>query len=130
MPRTLVNRIWERLLGHGIVASSDEMDTRPWSTDLLDWLASDFAAHDYDVKHLIATIATSQPYQMAAVPRTVEPSARDYVFTGPEVRRLTAEQFADAIGTMTGEWSTWPGPSVPRRAVPTQGLNGARPRVR
>ena len=122
MPRTLVNRIWERLLGHGIVASSDEMDTRPWSPDLLDWLASDFAAHDYDVKHLIATIATSQPYQMAAVPRTAEPSARDYVFTGPEVRRLTAEQFADAIGTLTGEWSTWPGPSVPRRAVPAQGL--------
>jgi hypothetical protein len=116
MPRTLVNRIWERLIGHGIVANSDEMDTRPWSPDLLDWLASDFVEHGYDVQHLIATIMTSRPYQMAAVARAAEPSARDYVFVGPEVRRLTAEQFADAVGTLTGEWSTWPGPSPTRRA--------------
>jgi hypothetical protein len=115
LPRTLVNRIWERLLGHGIVANSDEMDTRPWSPELLDWLAADFVAHDYDVQHLIATIMTSRSYQMAAVPRAVEPSAKDYVFAGPELRRLTAEQFGDAVGSLTGEWSTWPGPSAPRR---------------
>jgi hypothetical protein len=29
------------------------------------------------------------------------------VFAGPEVRRLTAEQFADAIGSITGEWNVW-----------------------
>ena len=56
MPRTVVNRIWTRLLGHGIVANSDEMDGKPWSPELLDWLASDFVAHKYDLKHLIATI--------------------------------------------------------------------------
>ena len=33
---------------------------------------------------------------MPAVARTGEPPARGYVFAGPEVRRLTAEQFADA----------------------------------
>ena len=42
LPRTLVNRIWPRLLGHGIVANPDEMDGQPWSPELLDWLASDF----------------------------------------------------------------------------------------
>ncbi len=116
MPRTIVNRIWERLLGYGIVANSDEMDTRPWSPELLDWLASDFVDSGYDLKHLIRTILTSQAYQLAAVPRAAEPSPRDYVFRGPEVRRLTAEQFADAIGVLTGEWSTWPGqPAPPQR---------------
>ncbi len=114
LPRTLVNRVWERLLGRGIVASSDEMDTRPWSPELLDWLASDFVAHGYDVQHLIATIMASRAYQMPAVARTAEPSAKGYVFEGPEIRRLTAEQFSDAIGTITGEWSTWPGPPAPR----------------
>ena len=98
MPRTIVNRVWERLLGHGIVANSDEMDTPPWSPELLDWLAQDFVDHGYDLKHLIATIVTSKAYQLPAVPRASEPSARGYVFQGPEVRRLTAEQFADAIG--------------------------------
>ena len=55
-------------------------------------------AHGYDVKHLIETIVTSRTYQMPAVRREAEPPARGYVFRGPEVRRLTAEQFADAIG--------------------------------
>ena len=109
LPRTLVNRVWQRLLGHGIVANPDEMDGKPWSPALLDWLASDFVEHGYDVKHLIATILTSRAYQMPAVARTGEPPARGYVFAGPEVRRLTAEQFADAIGSITGEWNVYPG---------------------
>ena len=111
MPRTAVNRIWTRLLGHGIVPNSDEMDGKPWSPAVLDWLASDFVAHKYDVKHLIATIMTSRAYQMPAVARTAEAPARNYAFRGPELRRLTAEQFADAIGTITGEWSMFERPA-------------------
>jgi hypothetical protein len=105
--RTLVNRIWSRLVGHGIVTNSDEMDGKPWSPELLDWLASDFVEHRYDVKHLITTIVTSRAYQMPAVRRAAEPPARDYVFAGPEVRRMTAEQFGDAVGAITGEWSVY-----------------------
>jgi hypothetical protein len=96
-------------MGRGIVANPDEMDGLPWSPQVLDWLASDLVAHHYDIKHLIATIVTSRTYQMPAVTRAAEPPARRYVFEGPEVRRLTAEQFADAIGAITGEWNTWPG---------------------
>jgi hypothetical protein len=118
LPRTLVNRVWQRLLGRGIVANVDEMDGEPWSPALLDWLASDFVAHGYDIKHLIETIATSRTYQMAAVRRTGEPPARGYVFGGPEVRRLSAEQFADAIGAITGEWSLAPTPPPPGPAAP------------
>jgi hypothetical protein len=108
MPRTIVNRIWQRLLGHGIVANPDEMDGEPWSPALLDWLASDFVEHGYDLRHLIETILTSRTYQLATVVRAGEPPARGYVFEGPELRRLTAEQFADAIGSITGEWSVAP----------------------
>jgi len=118
MPRTIVNRIWQRLLGHGIVATADEMDGEPWSPQLLDWLASDFVAHGYDLKRLIATVLTSRPYQMPAVARAAELPARGYAFAGPDVRRLTAEQFADAIGSITGEWSVaparTPSPPAPR----------------
>ncbi len=105
LARTVTNRLWQRLVGHGIVPIVDEMDGRPWSPELLDWLASDFVAHGYDLKHLITTIVTSRAYQMPAVARTAEPPARDYVFAGPEVRRMTAEQWSDAIGAITGEWS-------------------------
>jgi mono/diheme cytochrome c family protein len=105
LPRTVVNRIWHRLFGRGIVANPDEMDGLPWSPELLDWIASDFVEHRYDIKQLIWTILTSRAYQMPAVARTGEPPARGYVFAGPEVRRMTAEQFADALGSITGEWN-------------------------
>jgi hypothetical protein len=112
LPRTLVNRIWDRLLGHGMVANVDEMDGEPWSQDLIDWLASDFVEHGYDLKELIATILSSRTYQMPAVARTREQSGA-YVFRGPEIRRLTAEQFADAIGAITGYWHVYqPRPSA------------------
>jgi mono/diheme cytochrome c family protein len=109
LPRTLVNRIWQRLFGRGLVANPDEMDGRPWSPELLDFLASDFVDHRYDIKYLIRTILASRAYALPSVPRTAEPGARGYVFAGPEVRRLTAEQFADAVGAITGEWNTYPG---------------------
>jgi hypothetical protein len=117
LPRTLANRVWQRLLGRGIVATVDEMDGEPWSPALLDWLASDFVAHGYDVKRLIQTIVTSRTYQMAAVRRPSEAAVRGYVFRGPEVRRVTAEQFADAIGSITGEWSIAPVPAPPQPRI-------------
>ena len=42
-----------------------------------------------------------------------------YVFRGPEVRRLTAEQFGDAIGAITGDWNVYqpPAPNPPRDAA-------------
>jgi hypothetical protein len=106
LPRTIVNRIWHRLLGRGIVENPDEMDGEPWSPPLLDWLASDFVDHGYDMKHLIAAVVSSRAYQMRAVPRAGE-QPRGYVFRGPEVRRLTAEQFADAVGAITGDWNVY-----------------------
>jgi hypothetical protein len=108
LARTLVNRIWLRLFGYGLVANPDEMDGKPWDPALLDWMAADFVDHGYDVKHLILTIMTSRAYQLPAVARTGEPPRpRDYRFAGPEVRRLSAEQFADAVGAITGEWGVW-----------------------
>lgn len=126
LPRTLVNRLWHRLLGRGLVANPDEMDGVPWSAEVLDWLASDFVEHRYDIKHVISTILTSRAYEMPAVPRTGEPPTRGYVFGGPEVRRLTSEQFADAVGAITGEWNTHQprgaaAPTPPAAAQPRSG---------
>lgn len=104
MPRTIVNRIWQRLMGRGIVEPVDELDNEPWSPLLLDWLASDFVAHNYDLKYLIRTIVLSQAYQLPAVER--DRKSRQFVFRGPEIRRMSAEQFADTLSYITGEWRT------------------------
>lgn len=97
--RTIVNRFWDRLMGRGIVAPVDEMDNIPWSQDLLDWLAADFIENGYDFHQLLLRIMTSKAYQLPAVPY---PSpeyllSEKFVFHGPTIRRLTAEQFVDAF---------------------------------
>ena len=99
--RTIVNRYWMALLGRGLVEPVDDMDAPPWNADLLDWLASDFAAHHYDLQHLLRRIITSRAYQMPAAP---DSAAKTYVFHGPTLRRLTAEQFEDTISAVTGDW--------------------------
>jgi uncharacterized membrane protein len=99
--RTVVNRIWAQLMGRGIIEPVDMMDNVPWSEDLLDWMASDFVANGYDMKKLIYTIVTSKTYQLpsSSVKEVNDIMATDYKFTGMVRRRLTAEQFSDAIST-------------------------------
>jgi hypothetical protein len=101
--RTIVNRYWQRLFGRGLVANVDDMDAEPWNADLLDWLAWDFARHDYDLKYLVRTIMTSRAYALPSAPEKDGPSS-EFVFAGPKLRRLSAEQFADSLSEITGEW--------------------------
>lgn len=97
--RTLVNRIWAQLMGRGIVAPTDEMDKAPWSQDLLDWMAVYFVEQGYDIKKLLYLITTSRTYQLPSVsvadPATI--NTDKFVFNGMLKRKLTAEQFADAV---------------------------------
>lgn len=100
--RTLVNRLWHRLMGYGIVHPLDAMQTPPWNADLLDFLASDFVEHGYDIKHTLGLITTSQAYQSQAEVIEAYEATGDYHFAGPRVKRMTAEQFVDAVWQLTG----------------------------
>lgn len=99
LPRTLVNRLWQRLFGYGLVEPVDEMDRPAWSPELLDWLAEDMVAHRYDIKHTLTRLLTSRAYQLPSV--NVGETEEHYVFRGPAVRRLTAEQFTDTLRQLT-----------------------------
>ncbi len=100
LPRTIVNRLWQRFLGVGLVEPVDEMDKPAWSPALLDWLAEDLVAHDYDLKQTMKRILTSRAYQLEAV--NVGEITESYVFRGPAIRRLSAEQFTDAVTGLGG----------------------------
>ena len=97
--RTFVNRLWGRVMGRGIVARYDEMDNKPWDQDLLDWLAAELVGSDKDIKALLNIIMTSRAYQLPAVSYAKVEDIRsdDYVFRGPVLKRMSAEQFADAV---------------------------------
>ena len=104
-PRTMVNRYWQRLFGRGLVDPVDELDAPAWSRPLLDHLALEFVRSGYDVKQLLRTLATSRAYSIAAV-ETPSSSDQPYVFRGPWIKRLSAEQFCDAVSTLTHHWPT------------------------
>lgn len=99
--RTIVNRIWHRLLGRGIVHPVDAMHTQPWSEDLLDYLAVDFRDNGFDLKKTISLICSSEIYQSQTPPTDQLSDAGQYVFRGPQTRRMTAEQFVDTVWQIT-----------------------------
>jgi hypothetical protein len=100
--RTIVNRLWAQLMGRGIVHPVDAMNTAPWNEDLLDLLANHLVSSGYDLKAVLRLIATSRIYQSRADVR--EEEGGKYVFNGPVRKRMTAEQFLDAIRSVTGAW--------------------------
>ena len=98
---TIVNRIWARLMGRGIVHPVDAMDTMPWNEDLLDYLAVRFAEDGYDLRKFIGFVISSHAYQSKSVFLSEEPG-ENYVYSGPVPKRMTAEQFMDSIWQVTG----------------------------
>jgi hypothetical protein len=103
LAKTVVNRYWARLFGRGLVEPLDNMDQEAWHPELLDWLAGDFVDHGYDLKHTLEIICTSQTYQLPAQGEP-KPNETRKPFRGPISRRMTAEQFLDAVAQLTGVW--------------------------
>lgn len=102
--RTIVNRLWYKLMGRGIVHPLDAMQSEPWNTDLLDHLAVDLADNKYDLKSTLYLIATSEAYQSQSVTRrgeSGESAGGKFVYQGPLPRRMTAEQFLDSVWQIT-----------------------------
>ncbi len=101
--RVMVNRIWRRLIGAGIVEPVHDWEGRtPSHPELLEWLAHELIRHDYDVRHVIRVITTSALYQRDARGHNLAASPALRFFNAPERRRLTAEQIVDSLHVATG----------------------------
>jgi hypothetical protein len=116
--KALCNRMWGHLLGRGLVDPVDDIrDTNPPSNPvLLDTLAKDFVAHQYDVKHLLRTICASRTYQLSSLPNEWnrhdrQNHARYYG------KRLIAEVLLDAVDEVCGTRTTFSKMSRQARAV-------------
>ncbi len=101
--RTIVNRLWYKLMGRGIVHPLDAMQSRPWNEDLLDTLAMHLQDNKYDLKAVLYLIATSEAYQSESVVReqATDSITQGFVYRGPVARRMTAEQFLDSVWQIT-----------------------------
>jgi hypothetical protein len=118
--RNLVNRFWGYYMGRGLVEPlDDQRATNPASNpELLDALAADFVAHKYDLKHLLRTIMNSRAYQLSS--RVTSGNKADGLnvhYARFAVRRLTAEQLADALDFATGTRQKYAGLPQGTRAI-------------
>ncbi|MFO0806360.1 MAG: DUF1553 domain-containing protein [Gemmataceae bacterium] len=118
--RNIANRFWGYLMGRGLVEPLDDMrSTNPASNpELLDALADDLVKSKFNMKHLLRTIFNSRAYQLDAAP-TKENAAdgANIHFTRYTVKRLTAEQLADAIDFVTGTREKYAGLPLGTRAI-------------
>jgi hypothetical protein len=102
--QVLVNRTWRRFMGAGFVEPVADWEGRRAShPELMEWLAHDFVAHGYDLKHLVRRILTSDLYQREATGANLAASPELRFFHAPERRRLSAEQVVDALFAATGQ---------------------------
>jgi hypothetical protein len=101
--RILVNRVWKHFMGQGLVEPVDDMRVTnpPTNAALLDWLATDFINHGYDLQYLMRTIIRSEAYQRTAVP-TPRNAADTRYYARFYFKRLAAEPLLDAVSAATG----------------------------
>ncbi|MFN4261874.1 MAG: DUF1553 domain-containing protein [Gemmataceae bacterium] len=118
--RNMVNRFWGYYMGRGLVEPLDDMrETNPPSIPLLlDALAADFVEHKFDFKHLLRVIMNSRAYQLSSrgTPGN-EMDASNVYYTRYTVKRLSAEQMADALDFATGTREKYPGLPLGTRAI-------------
>ena len=101
--RAAVNRLWGRLIGVGIVEPIDDFSEQnlPSHPDLLDEMAQDFAAHNYDLKYLLRAIIASEAYQLSS--RQTHPSQEDpRLFAKMALKGMTFDQLFDSLTEATG----------------------------
>ena len=102
--RVIVNRLWQRYLGRGLIEPVDDWEGKECShPDLLDFLARELMTHDYDLKHVAALILNSHTYQRVAAPGVMRDSEAGALFAGPVRRRMTGEQLADSLYRAVGK---------------------------
>lgn len=95
--RNIVNRLWRRFFGLGLVTPLDQMHSEnpPSHPELLTWLARDMAANGYDLKRLIRGIVLSKTYSRSSRYEFDPPSPR--LFAVARLKPLTPLQLATSL---------------------------------
>lgn len=130
-PRVIVNRLWQHLLGEGLVRSSDNFGfqgTRPSHPELLDWLSADFIRGQWSMKRTIRQIVLSQVYRQ----NSLHPQALQYETLDPgnsylwraNRRRLDAEALRDSLLLVSGRLNMQAGGESFRAPINAEALEG------
>lgn len=99
--QTIANWVWKRYFGKGLVEPEIDWENANVSNpDLLNYLAEELVANNYDLKHLSRLIFNSHTYQRGILVGSDREAAE--LFVGHSRRRMTAEQIVDSLHLATG----------------------------
>ena len=98
-PKVIVNRLWKRYFGAGLVESADDWhNLNPSHPELLDYLGRELVKHNYDLKHIARLLLNSHAYQREVnEDSTSSSSSVTPYFAAQQRRRLSAEQIVDGL---------------------------------
>jgi hypothetical protein len=110
--------VWSHFFGRGIVEPVDDVRiSNPASNDsLLNYLADQLVANDFDIKPLVREICNSRTYQ-ASTSKNPSNQLDEREFSHQKIRRLKAEVLLDCICQVTEAPERLPGLSKGERAV-------------
>ena len=96
--KVIVNRLWKKMLGVALIEPLDELrdDTKAMVPEVEAYLEKLMVALHYDMRAFLAVIANTRAYQSAVSSGEFERGSI-YHFTGPVLRRMTAEQIWDSV---------------------------------
>jgi hypothetical protein len=129
--RVMVNRLWQHHFGRGIVASSSDFGLRgdrPTHPELLDWLATEFVASGWSVKHMhrlmLRSAAYRQTSQASAAARKLDPENK---LLGRMNRlRLEGEVIRDSLLAVSGRLNRRMGGPGVFPPIPPEALRGTK----
>jgi hypothetical protein len=107
--KAIANRVWSYFFGKGIIDPVDDIraSNPPSNAALLDALAKDVADHNFDLQHLMRTIANSRAYQESIDVNEWNAADHDN-FSHAFPRRLSAEELMDAVAAAAGARPNFP----------------------
>lgn len=97
--RAIVNHLWNRLMGRGLVMPLDQMHDHNQAShpELLAWLARDMQTHKYDLRRLIRGIVLSKAYARTSEWDGSKERPADELFAIAIVRPLTPWQYGTSL---------------------------------
>jgi hypothetical protein len=105
--RVIVNRIWQRYFGLGLVKNSDNLGIQsepPSHPELLDWLAVELMESNWDLQHIQRLIISSNTYQQRseAHPEVYRRDPENRLLARGPRHRLSAEAVRDNALAVSG----------------------------
>ena len=96
--RVLVNRIWQRVFGVGLVRTPEEFGLQgqqPTHPELLDWLAMELHDSGWDLQHMLRLMMTSRAFQQNSAYRQGVDDPENRLFARGPSYRMDAEVIRD-----------------------------------